>query len=76
MTLEELQEHIEAICTERSGNIAKGQVEMREILIRIEEKIDEVNGRSRQNAWSIKAIWGIFGAVWGAFLIWLRAKLG
>ena len=63
------------VCGERSGNIRDEQAEMKEMLARIEGKIDSVNGRSKHNAWNIRAIWGIFGAAWAVLLIWLRGQI-
>ena len=65
-----------AVCRERSGNIQKSREEDREILLRIERKVDAANGRSRRNAWNIRAIWAIFAGAWAVALIWIKAKLG
>ena len=44
-------------------------------LDRIENKLDLANGRSRKNAWNIRAIWTVISCTWGVFLLWLKNKL-
>jgi hypothetical protein len=43
-------------------------------LDKVTEQLRDMNGRSRINAWNIKAIWSIFAGAWAVLLIWIKAK--